>query len=122
MQFFAYYQDQISFSEEALKGRDYRCPECHGRLRVKEGLHRRKHFFHLHPPIHCRQSKKSELHLTIQKVISASLPSGESFLEKRFPSIQRIADIVWEPKHLIFEVQCSPISLQEVKGPYFLLG
>ncbi|MCB1082949.1 MAG: hypothetical protein KDK61_01450 [Simkania sp.] len=115
MQFFAYDELQIIFAEEALKGKDYRCPECHGRLRVKEGLHRRKHFFHFRPSSFCRQSGKTETHLTIQKNILQSLPEGQAVLEKRFPTINRVADVVWEAKKRIFEVQCSPISLQEVK-------
>lgn len=116
MQFFAYDQGKAIFSEAAIKGKDYRCPECQGRLRVKEGVHKRKHFFHLNPPLHCRQSKKSEAHLALQKTIATLLPAGDSHLEKRFPSIGRIADVVWESKHIIFEVQCSPISLHEVKS------
>lgn len=116
MQFFAYDESQIIFAEEAYKGKDYRCPECHGRLRVKEGIHRRKHFFHFRPSSFCRQSRKTEVHLTIQKKILQSLPEGQAILEKRFPSISRIADVVWESKKRIFEVQCSPISLQEVKS------
>jgi len=116
MQFFAYDESQIIFSEDALRGKDYRCPECHGLLRVKEGLHRRKHFFHFHSSHSCRQSKKNSVHLEIQKALIQSLPPGESYLEKRFPSINRIADVVWEPKKQIFEVQCSPISLKEVKS------
>lgn len=115
MQFFAYKQQQIIHSEDAEKGVDYRCPECQGRLRIKGGLHRRKHFFHLSPPPFCSLSKKTETHLTIQKAILERLPPKEALLEKWFPSIRRIADVVWEPQKLIFEVQCSPISLQEVK-------
>ncbi|WP_420421730.1 competence protein CoiA [Simkania sp.] len=84
-------------------------------MQVKEGLHRRKHFFHFRPSSFCRQSGKTEVHLTIQKKILQSLPEGHAVLEKRFPSINRIADVVWEAKKRVFEVQCSPISLQEVK-------
>lgn len=41
-------------------------------------------------------------------------PPGECQLEKRFPSISRVADVVWESKKLIFEVQCSEIYAAEV--------
>lgn len=116
MQFFAYDKNGIIFSEDANKGKDYRCPECNGRLRIKEGFYKRKHFFHLYTSSLCRQNKKTLVHLTIQKRILEILPQGESFLEKRFPSINRIADVVWEPKKMIFEVQCSPITLHEVKA------
>ncbi len=56
-----------------------------------------------------------QTHLRIQKQIQALLPPNEAFLERRFPQIGRIADLVWEPRKLIFEVQCSPITLKEVK-------
>ncbi|MCB1106969.1 MAG: hypothetical protein KDK76_02615 [Chlamydiia bacterium] len=52
-------------------------------------------------------------HRAIQKVMVEHLP--EAVTEHRFPSIQRIADVVYFPKKIIFEVQCSPISLGEVQ-------
>ena len=55
----------------------------------------------------------SSSHLAIQKVLSKSLPGSR--LEHRFPSIGRVADVVYFPKKIIFEVQCSPISLKEVQ-------
>ncbi|MBF5059451.1 hypothetical protein NEPTK9_000965 [Candidatus Neptunochlamydia vexilliferae] len=55
----------------------------------------------------------SRPHLIIQKVLMRSLPG--SVLEHPFPSIGRIADLVYFPKKLIFEVQCSPINLYEVR-------
>ncbi|MEM7175021.1 MAG: competence protein CoiA family protein [Chlamydiota bacterium] len=116
MQFFGYDQNQPVFAENAIKGRDYRCPECHGLLRIKEGIHRQKHFFHLHSSYSCRQCRKTNHHLAIQKTIWKSLPHGEALLEKRFPSIQRIADIAWTCQKIVFEIQCSPITLKEVKA------
>ncbi len=52
-------------------------------------------------------------HKTIQKILTTFLP--EAKLEISFPQINRIADVVYFPKKIIFEVQCSPISLQEVQ-------
>lgn len=52
-------------------------------------------------------------HKAIQKALIASLPGAK--LETSFPKINRIADVVYFPKKIIFEVQCSPISLQEVQ-------
>jgi len=116
MQFFAFAGNQRIDAEKAQKGQDYRCPECQGLLRVKEGHHRRKHFFHLSRTERCRLNQKSLLHLTIQKALIKALREHDTTLEKRFPKIQRIADVVWESKKLIFEVQCSPITLAEVKN------
>lgn len=35
-------------------------------------------------------------------------------MEKKFPRLGRIADIVWEEKKLLFEIQCSPMSREEM--------
>ena len=46
-------------------------------------------------------------------------------MEHRFSKGERIADVVWFPRKIVFEVQCSPISLAEVKGriiDYHALG
>ena len=53
-------------------------------------------------------------HIQTQCYLQKTLPPGECLLEVRFPSIGRIADAVWTAKKLIFEVQCSPISSEEV--------
>ena len=52
-------------------------------------------------------------HIAIQKKLATLIP--ELFLEYPFPTIGRIADAVYFPEKLIFEVQCSPISLTEVQ-------
>ena len=116
MQFFGYAHNRPVFAEDAVKGYDYRCPECGGLLRIKEGPHRQKHFFHLRSSSSCHQSNKNHHHLLIQKSIWKSLPPGEAFLEKRFCSIHRIGDIAWIDRSIIFEIQCSPISVEEVKA------
>ena len=53
-------------------------------------------------------------HLTIQKSLLSFLPQGK--LEHHFPSINRIADVVLLSQKIIFEIQCSPISLEEVQN------
>ncbi|MBI3211908.1 MAG: hypothetical protein HYZ47_04405, partial [Simkania negevensis] len=115
MQFFAYKGDKILFPEEALKGESYSCPQCGDILRVKEGFYRRKHFFHFHPST-CQMRKKRKEHIEIQKWLTTLLPKGRVILEKRFPSISRIADLYWADQKIIFEIQCSPISMQEVRN------
>jgi len=52
-------------------------------------------------------------HKVIQNTLAGFLPG--SVIEYRFPSIRRIADIVFFPKKIIFEVQCSPISIEDVR-------
>ena len=101
-------------SHLAKKGKDYLCCECEEILRVKSGKLRHPHFYHLNLTGSCRQSGKSAVHLAVQKFIARHLLEDEVQLERRFPEIQRIADVVWETKKIIFEVQCSQISEEEV--------
>lgn len=105
---------QLVCALQAEKHMDYFCPECDAIVRLRGGMHRRNHFFHLHPSFECRQSQKSLVHLQVQSHLLHLFPNTECFLEHRFPSIKRIADVVWEPQKLIFEVQCSPIFAAEV--------
>lgn len=60
------------------------------------------------------QHFKSVAHLKIQLHLKSLIPG--SLLEKSFPSIGRIADVVWEEKKIVFEIQCSPISKEEVQS------
>lgn len=99
---------------KALKQHDYICLECQGVVRIRSGIHRHAHFFHLRPPISCKLNAKSMIHLQTQYHLQKILPTGESFLEKRFPSINRIADVAWPNQKLIFEIQYSPISIEEI--------
>ena len=94
----------------------YSCPECHAPLRLRRGLSRKTHFFHLHTHRRCRHHGKSRTHAIIQEKICASLPSGETSSEYPFPTISRIADVAWHSQKLIFEVQCSPLSPQEMEA------
>ena len=57
---------------------------------------------------------KSLLHLQVQCHLQSLLPEGDCFLEHRFPKINRIADVVWPSKKLVFEVQVSSITAKEV--------
>ncbi|MEX1012604.1 MAG: competence protein CoiA family protein [Waddliaceae bacterium] len=100
-------------ASQAIRRVDYDCPECKGLLRLREGSVRRAHFYHTHPTEDCRQSNKSLEHLQVQWRFFDLIPCR---LEQRFSEIDRIADVVWEAEKLIFEVQCSPISLSEVRA------
>lgn len=55
------------------------------------------------------------VHIQIQSFLQRLLPEGDCHLEVRFSEIKRIADVVWTSQKLIFEIQCSGISAEEVK-------
>lgn len=101
-------------ADRAARHMDYACIECGGAVRVRGGLRRQTHFFHLMAPTKCSQHAKSQEHLQVQFHLEALLGDGVG-LEERFPSIERIADVVWWPQKLVFEVQCSPISVEEIR-------
>lgn len=56
--------------------------------------------------------RRKTSHAAIQNFIKEALPGTQ--LEKNFTEIGRIADVVYFPKKIIYEVQCSSIDLQEV--------
>lgn len=115
MQLVAYRENHTwILAQQAIKGADYRCVECGGVVRKRGGVHRRDHFYHIAPTERCYLSGKSMAHLQVQWAIQQALPAGEAELEKRFEKIDRIADIYWESEKIVFEVQCSPISREEV--------
>ncbi|MCP5503989.1 MAG: hypothetical protein H7A41_02425 [Chlamydiales bacterium] len=62
---------------------------------------------------YCQVMLPKTPHQAIQKAIKATLP--QVILEKSFPEIHRIADVVYPPKKIIYEIQYSPISLKEVQ-------
>ncbi|NGX54743.1 MAG: hypothetical protein KR126chlam2_00362 [Chlamydiae bacterium] len=99
----------------ASRQNNYRCLECGQTVRLRGGAHKQLHFFHLGPIGSCRLGGKSLLHLNLQLHLQTLLTSQECHLERRFPEINRIADVVWEKEKLIFEIQCSPITALEVK-------
>lgn len=113
MQFYALDGNEFIVASSAKRHKDYHCPECNSILRLRGGPHRQNHFYHPFAPPSCRQHQKSLTHLQVQWVIKNLLPAGESALERPFPSINRIADVAWETQKIIFEVQCSPISILE---------
>ena len=110
-------ENEISvFASHAHKQHDYLCPECRSILRVRSGPHRQTHFYHLRSVPECRQHKKSQEHLLLQLFLFNSIPPEEAHVERPFPDIKRIADVAWEAKKMIFEIQYSPISLQEASA------
>lgn len=57
---------------------------------------------------------KSRTHLALQRHLMDILPDGQAVMEKRFDEIGRIADVFWAEQNLLFEIQCSPMSRQEM--------
>lgn len=106
--------DQPVFIKHAAKGKDYHCLECSNLVRVRSGLHRQPHFYHLQPLSVCRLSGKTMQHLQVQWFLFDQLPAQDCQLEYRFPSIGRIADVAWLSQKIVFEVQCSSITAAEV--------
>lgn len=115
----------VIFAKNAVKHHNYICLECQSILRLRGGIHRQNHFYHIDPSRACRQSGKSMEHLQVQIFLHKLLTENDCALEKHFKEINRIADVVWFSKKIIFEVQCSFISLDELKNrnrDYAFLG
>lgn len=62
------------------------------------------------------ERRRDKTHLAIQNSLLSLLP--HAVLEHRFSTINRIADVALLPQKIIFEIQCSPITLEEVKNRY----
>lgn len=104
----------VIHAAHASKQKNYECIECKRTIRLRGGLHRQSHFYHLQPNQACRLNGKSMKHLMLQHHLKFFLPGGEVFLEHQFPAINRIADVVWVPQKIVFEIQCSSISAEEL--------
>lgn len=116
MQWIALDHNRSITAAEAEKKKTYQCPECSSPVRLRSGPHRQAHFYHLHSSSKCYQHKKSDEHLGLQILLASGIASDEVRIERPFPEIKRIADIAWEKRKIIFEIQCSPITEQEVRN------
>lgn len=108
------FNGEVINARRADKHGDYYCLECRQNVRLRGGPQRQPHFFHWEPSHFCRQHQKGPVHLEIQSYFLRQLPIGDAQIELHFPSIKRIADVAWLSKRIIFEIQCSPISADEV--------
>lgn len=117
MQLYALDQDKkLVLAHHAAKQKNYFCLECQGLVRRRGGSHRQTHFYHLATTQSCKLNEKSMTHLQIQYYLKSLFADQDCYLEHRFPNINRIADVVWESKKIIFEVQCSFITADEVEA------
>jgi competence protein CoiA len=115
MQLYAFnLKGELINARHGFKKTDYLCTECNQPVRLRGGPHRQSHFFHLEPTPFCRQHQKGAIHLQLQQFIFDELPLNDSKLEYRFPTIGRIADVAWISEKIVFEIQYSPISAEEV--------
>jgi competence protein CoiA len=108
-------EGKVVNAQRAHKQKTYRCLECGGQVRVRGGIHRQLHFYHLEPTISCRQHQKGMSHLQVQSYLLHRFGESDCSLEYRMPEINRIADVVWLSQKIVFEIQCSPISALEVR-------
>jgi competence protein CoiA len=107
---------QVINAQRALRQKNYICLECARNVRLRRGIHRQPHFYHLEPALFCRQHQKGAIHLQLQSYFFSQLPIGDCQLELRFPTIGRIADVAWLSKKIVFEIQYSAISAEEVNA------
>lgn len=72
----------------------------------KSLIEKSPHSYHLPTP-----KGTSAEHLQVQYTLHKILPPNT--LEQVFPTIKRIADLFCPSLHLVFEIQCSPLSVEE---------
>ncbi len=100
---------------KAERGIDYLCRECGATVRLRGGPSRQTHFYHLFLTKNCRQHQKSLEHIQLQlKLFELIGPDAQ--IECPFPNVQRIADVAWHSKKIVFEIQRSPIPLEEAQS------
>ncbi len=115
MSLYAYEDDLLVYAAEAEERRPYRCSGCGSPVRVRKGPSRVPHFYHLARASSCRLYSKSEDHLLAQLSLKKLLPAGETVIERPFPRILRVADVAWETRKIIFEIQCSFLTPREAE-------
>lgn len=97
----------------AQKNIFYTCIEC-GKKLIPKLKAKSPHYAHAQQGA-CRQKGTSLTHTQTQRSVQALFPCGTCFLEHPFPKLGRIADVYYPKRKLIFEIQCSPISIEEVE-------
>lgn len=116
MALYATDSDDVIFAADADPQARYWCLECFGPVKVRKGLQRFPHFYHVKRTPQCRLYSKSEDHMRVQAELQNLFPPHEIVLEKAFPSISRVADALWEKEKIAFEIQCSPIQAPEAEA------
>lgn len=115
MALYAYDEEILVYAANAEDRRSYRCSHCKSLVKVRKGPYKIPHFYHVSRSPTCRLYSKSQDHLLAQLAIQKLLPQGETTLEKPFLEILRVADVIWEPHKIAFEIQCSLLSQLEAE-------
>ncbi len=116
MQIFALDENRPIQALGAMKGKNYICPECGELVRLKAGKRRVTHFFHPKRNPKCLLAQKGLIHLRLQRFIQYLFDDEGAEIEKAFPSIGRIADVACIKSKRIYEIQYSPMTLEEAKA------
>jgi competence protein CoiA len=103
---------QLILAQNSQKQTNYVCLICGQNVRFRRRFFFQRHFYHCNTPKQCHARPKSLVHSQVQYQLQQILPGSQ--LESRFPKSQRIADVVWWPQYLVFEIQCSNISVRDV--------
>ncbi|HLB52370.1 MAG TPA: competence protein CoiA family protein [Chlamydiales bacterium] len=115
MPLFATDGNEVIYAADADPKTTYLCLGCSAPVRIRRGLHRLPHFYHLQSAKRCHLYSKSEDHYILQLQICELFIPYKLEVEHPFFDIQRIADLIWEEKKIIFEIQCSKIEPHEAK-------
>lgn len=101
---------------EALRAKKLTCPVCHGRVTVKNGLHKIPHFAHRQQE-GCLAFSEGETaeHLGLKLALFEwGCQNGQSMqLEAYLPELVQRPDLLLDK--LAIEVQCSPLSQERLR-------
>lgn len=116
MQLFALQKNGLFIeADKADKNVSYYCLECGGLMHLRAGDKRQLHFYHIQSSPSCALHKKSQEHLQTQRYIQSLYGKEQALLEVQRSEIERIADVLVEKEKLVFEIQCSYMSDEELR-------
>lgn len=106
----------INLLEQDANGKEFTCPACRGRLRLKNGTIVRKHFAHISlQDCQFYTENESTEHLNIKAFLFSWGKKTDSIrVEVFLPKLQQVADLLINDK-IALEVQCSTISQQRLR-------
>jgi competence protein CoiA len=81
----------LILAENAHKHHDYHCIECNQIVRLRRGIHRKAHFYHITPNRICKQHGKGMPHLMLQQFLKnkSNALSPPSTASPMWPGIQK---------------------------------
>ncbi|MDR3156321.1 MAG: hypothetical protein LBT69_00140 [Lactobacillales bacterium] len=104
-------------SEKLDKNQNFLCPVCRKSVQLKMGTHSRPHFAHFTKSIHTKKREgETNEHREGKETLyywSRQKTEINVELEPYISSIDQRPDVLIESK-LAFEIQCSPISIQQL--------